>query len=80
MYRERKTHKQNFHGIVPEFLFMCFLPIRNDSNKTHEQIVATHPVPGQSRTFVYVYAFILSLLAWRSPGKIACNGGEVLPK
>ena len=30
--------------------------------KTHKQLFATHPVPGQSRTFVYVYVFFLSLM------------------
>ena len=70
-YRERKKHikkktrKQNFHGIVPGFLggilFMCFfLPLRNDPKKTHKQNFGTHPIPGQSRKFVYVYVFFLS--------------------
>ena len=37
---------------------MCFFsPIRNDPKKTHKQIFGTHPVPGQSRKFVYVYVF-----------------------
>ena len=41
---------------------MCFFsPIRNDPKKTHKQIFGTHPVPGQSRKFVYVYVFFLSL-------------------
>ena len=38
-----------------------FSPIRNDPKKTHKQIFGTHPVPGQSRKFVYVYVFFLSL-------------------
>ena len=59
-----KPHKQYFHGIVSRFggggggnLFMCFFsPIRNDpKTKTHKQMFATHPVPRQSCTFVYVY-------------------------
>ena len=29
--------------------------------KTHKQIFGAHPVPGQSRRFVYVYVFFLSL-------------------
>ena len=43
---------------------MCFFsPIRNDPNKkTHKQIFGTHPVPGQSRKFVYVYVFFLFLV------------------
>ena len=42
---------------------MCFFsPIRNDPKKTPlKQNVGTHPVPGQSRKFVYVYVFFLSL-------------------
>ena len=41
---------------------MCFFsPIRNDPKKTHKQLFGTHPVPGQSRKFVYVYVFFLSL-------------------
>ena len=43
---------------------MCFFfPIRNDprKQKTHKQNFATHPVPGQSRKFVHVDVFILSL-------------------
>ena len=64
---KKKTRKQIFHGIVPGFwggiLFMCFSsPIRNDPKKTHKQNFGTHPVPGQSRKFVYVYVFFLSLM------------------
>ena len=41
---------------------MCiFSPIRNGPKKTHKQIFGTHPVPGQSCKFVYVYVFFLSL-------------------
>ena len=41
---------------------MFFSPIRNyPKKKTHKQIFGTHPVPGQSRKFVYVYVFFLSL-------------------
>ena len=41
---------------------MCFFsPIRNDPKITTTQNFRTHPVPGQSRTFVYVYVFFLSL-------------------
>ena len=57
---KKKTRKQNFQGIVPGFWggisFMCFFsPIRNDPKKTHKQLFGTHPVPGQSRTFVYMF-------------------------
>ena len=31
------------------------------TQKTHKQNFGTHPVPGQSRKFVYVYVFFLSL-------------------
>ena len=31
---------------------------RNDPKKTHEQLFATHPFPGQSREFVYVYVYV----------------------
>ena len=30
--------------------------------KTHKQNFGTHPVPGQSRGFVYVYVFFLFLI------------------
>ena len=30
--------------------------------KTHKQISGIHPVPGQSRKFVYVYVFFFSLI------------------
>ena len=50
----KKTRKQNSHRIWGGFCLWVFFfsPIRN----------ATHPVPGQSRTFVYVYVFLLSLI------------------
>ena len=58
---QEKTRKQNVHGIVPafwgDFVYVFFSPIRNGPKKTHEQIFATHPVQGQSRTFVYVDVF-----------------------
>ena len=69
---KKKTCKQNFHGIVPGFwgrtLFMCFFfsAIRNDPKRTHKQNFGTHPVPGQSRKFVYVYVSFLSL-KWVRP-------------
>ena len=31
------------------------------TQKTHKQNFGTHPVPGQSRKFVYVYVLLLSL-------------------
>ena len=41
---------------------MCFFsPIRNDPRKIHKQNVATRPILGQSRKFVYVYVFFFSL-------------------
>ena len=45
---------------------MCFfLPLRSDPEKKkphiNKLIFGTHPVPGQSREFVYVYVFFLSL-------------------
>ena len=67
----KKTHKEkhvnkSFTGLSRDFLggtlFMCFFaPIRNDPKKTHKQNCGTHPVPGQSRKFVYVYVFFLAL-------------------
>ena len=37
---------------------MCFSsPIRNDPKKKKKKLFGTHPVPGQSRKFVYVYVF-----------------------
>ena len=43
---------------------MYFLsPKSDDPTKTHQQTFATHPDPGQSQKFVYVYAFLLSLIA-----------------
>ena len=44
-----------------DFVYVFFSPIRNDPKKTHKQNFGTHPVPGQSRKFVYVYVFFLSL-------------------
>ena len=64
---KKKTRKPTFHGIVAGFwggfVYVFFSPTRNDpkKKKTHKQNFATHPVPGQSREFVYVYAFFLSL-------------------
>ena len=57
---EKKKRKQYFHGIVPGFgggFCLCVFSIRNDptKKKTHKQLLGTHPVPGQSRKFVYVY-------------------------
>ena len=59
-HKEKKTRKQNVHGIVPgfwgDFVYVFSpSPIRNDPKKTHKQMFATHPVPGQSRKFVHVY-------------------------
>ena len=62
---KKKTRKQNVHGIVPglwgEIMFVLFLPTMNEKKKTHKQKFGTHPVPGQSRKFVYVYVLFLSL-------------------
>ena len=66
---KEKTHKQNFHGIIPglggggQSVYVFFSPIGNDPKKTHKQLFGTHPVPGQSRTFVYFACFFLSLIA-----------------
>ena len=54
---KKKTHKQNLHGIVPGFCLCVFLPLSKDPKKTHKQNFGTHPVPGQSRKFVYVCVF-----------------------
>ena len=57
-------------------MFMCFFsPIRNGPKKTHKQNFGTHPVPGQSRKFVYVYVFFLSL----KNGRVHLLGIERLP-
>ena len=59
--KEQKHIKtKNIHGIVPgfflgDFLYVFSLPHKDDPRKTHKQILATHPVPGQSPKFVYVY-------------------------
>ena len=66
--KRKNTYKQNFHGIVPGFsgdsvhVFFSPMMIRNDLPKQHEQNFHTHPVPGQSRRFVYVYSE-----AWGQP-------------
>ena len=71
-YGERKkTHKEQKHvnkistwlsrDFGGDFVYVFFLPLRNDPKKTHKQNFGTHPVPGQSRKFVYVYVFFLSL-------------------
>ena len=70
----KKTHKEknaqtkssrDCPGILGGILFMRFFsPIRNDPKKIHKLNFGTHPVPGQSRTFVYVYVF-LSLMIQR---------------
>ena len=63
---KKKARKHNFHGIVPGFwggfCYLFFSPTRNDPKKTHRQIFATNPVPGQSRKFVYVYVFFLFVI------------------
>ena len=43
-----------------EFVYVFCSPIGNGPKKTHKQNFGTHPVPGQSREFVYVYVFFLS--------------------
>ena len=74
---KEKTRKQNVHGIVPgfflggDFVYVFLSPIRNKKKThTHKQNFGTHPVPGQSRKFVYVYVFLLSLRinTFRLPG------------
>ena len=44
-----------------DFVYVFGSPIRNYPEKTHKQFFATHPDQGQSRKFVYVYVFFLSL-------------------
>ena len=39
------------------FVYVFFLAHKDWPEKTHKQIFGTHPVPGQSRKFVYVYVF-----------------------
>ena len=43
------------------FVYVFFSPIRNDPPppKAHKQKFAIHPVPGQSRKYVYVNVFLL---------------------
>ena len=77
-HREKKTRKQNFHGIVLGFwgeFCLCvysppqgMTPPKKKEKKTHKQLFGTHPVPGQSRKFVYVYVFFLSLIF--EPGQL----------
>ena len=59
--------------------FMCFFsPIRNDpKEKAHKQNVGTHPVPGQSRKFVYVSMF---LFPWLWKGSAEFGGGVWEPR
>ena len=67
---------RDFGGILWGFVF---LPTRDDPKKTHKQLFGTHPVPGQSRKFVYVYVFfpwiyrILRGLLARNPKRV-CKG------
>ena len=64
---ERKKHvnkismglSRDFGG---DFVYVFFLPLRNDPKKPHKQNFGTHPVPGQSRKFVYVYVFFFPRL------------------
>ena len=63
---KKKTRKQNFHGILfrdfgGDFVYVFFLLHKEWPKKTHKQNFGTHPVPGQSRQFVYVYVFFVSL-------------------
>ena len=67
---KEKRHKQIFRGIVPGFsegfVYVFFSPIRRDPPNTHTHThththtrtdFCLHPVPRQSRKFVYVYVF-----------------------
>ena len=66
-HKEKIKHKQPFPGILGGILFVCFVsPTRNDQKKTPKQIFGTHPVPGQSRKFIYVYVLFLSLILQES--------------
>ena len=71
--RKRKNNKEQKHinkiftGLSRDFgenfVYVFFSPIRNDpKQKKHiNKFLAPTPVPGQSRKFVYVYVFFLSL-------------------
>ena len=75
---KKKTRKQNFRGIIPGFwggLCLCvFLPHKEWPEKTHKQNFGTHPVPGQSRKFICVYVFFLSLNSWHFHARLTKSG------
>ena len=59
--KEKRINKMftRLSWILGCILFVCFLPIGNDPKKTHTQTSGTHPIPGQSRKFIYVCVFSL---------------------
>ena len=74
-YRTKHVNKF-FTGLSWDFwgnsVYVCFLPHQEWPEKTHKQIFGTHPVPGQSRKFVYVYVFFLQFQ--KSGVKVAKGG------
>ena len=74
-----KTRKQTYHGFVPwffgDFCLCVFSPHKEWPEKTHKQKIATRPIPGQSRKFVYVYVFSFSLIIVLPLNKRASTGG-----
>ena len=60
--KKDNKHSTGFFRAGGDFIHVFCSHIGNDTkNKTHKQIFGTRPVPGQSRKFVYVYVFFLSL-------------------
>ena len=59
---KKKTRKQNFHGIVPgffffgggDFVYVLFLPVRNDPRKTHKQYFATQSRDNPAHLFMFM--------------------------
>ena len=60
----KKKHNENIHGIVPGIFLggggVCLRIFLSPKRNGMTRNFATHPVPGQFRTFVYVYVFFLS--------------------
>ena len=70
----KKTHKQNFHGIVPDYpgivrhfpeisweICLC-VSFFSPTKRQHMNKFDRHPFPGQSREVVYVYRFCSPLI------------------
>ena len=55
---KKKTQKQKFHGIVPEFsgdfVYVLFLPHKEWPQKTHEQLFGTHS-PGTNPANLFMF-------------------------